>query len=63
MSDQEDNKIKVSKEEYWAIKTAIGDRIYNLYSVIKRQETIEKSIHWLDEIDYLEKFLEKIFYK
>ena len=47
--------IELSKTEHDALSKAIEDRMYNLYSVIERQEDATKTAIWLEEIYCLEK--------
>ena len=55
--------IGLSKTEHDALSKAIEDRMYNLYSVIERQEDATNTAIWLEEIYCLEKIKNKITVK
>jgi len=54
------NKIKVSEKEFWVLKNAIADRVYNLNSVIKR--TGKGNEYWLKQVHLLESIRDRLKY-
>ena len=53
--------IKVSEKEFWALKNAIADKIYNLNSVVARTDK-KKRQHWVKQIQLLEDIRDKLKY-
>jgi len=53
--------IKVSEKEFWALKNAIADKIYNLNSVVARTDK-KKRQHWVKQIQLLEDIRNRLKY-
>ena len=53
--------IKVSEKEFWVLKNAIADKIYNLNSVVARTEG-KKGKHWEDQVKLLENLRDRLKY-
>jgi len=55
------SKIKVNEKEFWALKNAISDKIYNLNSVVARTDK-KKRQHWVKQIQLLEDIRDRLKY-